>query len=216
MGPKSSNPPPSIGGSPANLNSAIWGAAAFCRPGSNCGLVGRRVRISFTPAASRERTFGPCSRRSRSGPASGGSLCCLPALPWSMPAAVVQTEQSLQKPASLGNHGNFRRRTRWRRVYWIFHCLILFAVSPSHPPEVCVGRSAHHSYALRSRSRMSDKFVALTAAFVFCASTAVFAQSRPVDQQTNSNPSGSVMQPQGKTGPIVTKRGWRACLQSSR
>ena len=54
---------------------------------------------------------------------------------------------------------------------------------------------------------MSDKFVALTAAFVFCASTAVFAQSRPVDQQTNSNPSGSVMQPQGKTGPIVTERG---------
>jgi hypothetical protein len=54
---------------------------------------------------------------------------------------------------------------------------------------------------------MSDKFVALTAAFVFCASTAVFAQSRSVDQQTNSNPSGSVMQPQGKTGPIVTERG---------
>ena len=54
---------------------------------------------------------------------------------------------------------------------------------------------------------MSDKFVALTAAFVLCASTAVFAQSRSVDQKTNGNPSGSVMQPQGKTGPINTKRG---------
>jgi hypothetical protein len=54
---------------------------------------------------------------------------------------------------------------------------------------------------------MSDKFVALTAAFVVCASTAVFAQSRSVDQQTNGNPSGSVMQPQGKTGSIITKQG---------
>jgi hypothetical protein len=54
---------------------------------------------------------------------------------------------------------------------------------------------------------MSDKFVALTAAFVLCASTAVFAQSRSVDQKTNGNPSGSVMQPHGKTGRIVTKRG---------
>jgi hypothetical protein len=54
---------------------------------------------------------------------------------------------------------------------------------------------------------MSDKFFALTAAFVLCASTAVFAQSRSVDQKTNGNPGESVMQPQGKTGPIVTKRG---------
>jgi hypothetical protein len=54
---------------------------------------------------------------------------------------------------------------------------------------------------------MSDKFFALTAAFVLCASTAVFAQSRSVDQKTNGNPSESVTQPQGKTGPIVTKRG---------
>ena len=54
---------------------------------------------------------------------------------------------------------------------------------------------------------MSDKFVALTAAVVLCASTAVFAQSRSGDQSNNGNPDGSVMQPQGKTGPIVTKRG---------
>jgi hypothetical protein len=54
---------------------------------------------------------------------------------------------------------------------------------------------------------MSDKFVALTAAVVLCASTAVFAQSRSENQPTDGNPSGSVMQPQGKTGPIVTKRG---------
>jgi hypothetical protein len=54
---------------------------------------------------------------------------------------------------------------------------------------------------------MSDKFVALTAAFVLCASTAVFAQSKSVDEKTNGNPSGSVMQPQGTTGPIDTKQG---------
>jgi hypothetical protein len=54
---------------------------------------------------------------------------------------------------------------------------------------------------------MSVKFVALIATSVLCASTAVFAQSRSVDQKTNGNSSGSVMQPQGKTGPIITKRG---------
>jgi hypothetical protein len=54
---------------------------------------------------------------------------------------------------------------------------------------------------------MSDKFVALTAAVVLCASTAVFTQSRSGEQQTNGNPGESVMQPQGKTGRIVTKRG---------
>jgi len=54
---------------------------------------------------------------------------------------------------------------------------------------------------------MSDKFIALTVAFILSASTAAFVQSRPVDEQTNSVRSGDVMQPQGKTGPIATKRG---------
>jgi hypothetical protein len=116
---------------------------------------------------------------------------------------------ALQKAFPPSGDREFEPVPLQRRVYWNFHCphFVRRSAIPSPPPEVCVGRSAHHFYALRSRSRMSDKFVALTAAFVFCASTAVFAQSRPVDQQTNSNPSGSVMQPQGKTGPIVTERG---------
>jgi hypothetical protein len=53
---------------------------------------------------------------------------------------------------------------------------------------------------------MSYKILALTAAFALSASTAVFAQSPPTDQQTGDNPSGNVMQPQGKTGPINTNR----------
>jgi hypothetical protein len=53
---------------------------------------------------------------------------------------------------------------------------------------------------------MFDKLIALTIAFVLSASTAVFAQSNPVDEQTNLS-NGGVMQPQGKTGPINTKRG---------
>jgi hypothetical protein len=40
------------------------------------------------------------------------------------------------------------------------------------------------------RSGMSDKFFALTAAFVLCASTAVVAQSRSVDQVSHNNRTG--------------------------
>ena len=54
---------------------------------------------------------------------------------------------------------------------------------------------------------MSDKFIALTVAFILSASAAAFVQSRPVDEQTNGVRSGGVMQAQGKTGPIATKRG---------
>jgi hypothetical protein len=52
---------------------------------------------------------------------------------------------------------------------------------------------------------MSHKIVALVVAFLLFPSNAVFAQSKPTDP--NDNPSGNVMQPQGKTGPIVTKSG---------
>jgi hypothetical protein len=54
---------------------------------------------------------------------------------------------------------------------------------------------------------MSGKIIGLITIFILCASTTVFAQSKPADQQLNDNPSGSVMQPQGKTGPINTKSG---------
>jgi hypothetical protein len=54
---------------------------------------------------------------------------------------------------------------------------------------------------------MSQHIFALAATCILFASTAVFAQSRPGDRQTNDNPSGNVSQPQGKTGPIVTKPG---------
>ena len=54
---------------------------------------------------------------------------------------------------------------------------------------------------------MSEKFIALTITFILSASTAAFAQSRPVDEQTNGVRSGDVIQPQGKTGPIATNRG---------
>jgi hypothetical protein len=51
------------------------------------------------------------------------------------------------------------------------------------------------------------KITVLTAAFTLSASTVVFAQSKPTDQPPADNPSGSVAQPQGETGPIVTKPG---------
>jgi hypothetical protein len=54
---------------------------------------------------------------------------------------------------------------------------------------------------------MSHKIITLTAVFILSASTAAFAQSRPVNQQASDSPSGSVTQPQGKTGPITTKSG---------
>jgi hypothetical protein len=54
----------------------------------------------------------------------------------------------------------------------------------------------------------SDKIIALAAAFMLSASTAVFAQSSPTGAKADdNNASGSVTQPQGKTGPIVTKSG---------
>jgi hypothetical protein len=61
---------------------------------------------------------------------------------------------------------------------------------------------------------MAHKIVALTAAFILSASTSVFAQSKQTDQSTNANPSGSVMQPQGKTGPINTMSGGGAPASS--
>jgi hypothetical protein len=54
---------------------------------------------------------------------------------------------------------------------------------------------------------MSHKITGLTAIFILCASTIVFAQSKPADPQSSDNSSGSVTQPQGKTGPINTKSG---------
>jgi hypothetical protein len=39
------------------------------------------------------------------------------------------------------------------------------------------------------------------------ASAVVFAQSQPIGQPPPDNPSGSFTQPQGETGPIVTKSG---------
>jgi hypothetical protein len=54
---------------------------------------------------------------------------------------------------------------------------------------------------------MSHKIIGLTAIFILCASTTVFAQSKPADPQSSNNPSGNVAQPQGNTGPINTKSG---------
>src|SRR5207248_6463070 len=75
----------------------------------------------------------------------------------------------------------------------------------SKPPEACVDRP--FTYMGPRGSAMSDKFIALTVAFILSASAAVFVQSRPVDEQTNGVRSGGVMQAQRKTGPIATKRG---------
>jgi hypothetical protein len=49
------------------------------------------------------------------------------------------------------------------------------------------------------------KITSLTAIFILCASTIVFAQSKPAE--SSDNPSGNVTQPQGNTGPINTKSG---------
>ena len=54
---------------------------------------------------------------------------------------------------------------------------------------------------------MSHKIIGLTAIFILCASTTVFAQPKPADPQSSNNPSGNVAQPQGNTGPINTKSG---------
>jgi hypothetical protein len=52
---------------------------------------------------------------------------------------------------------------------------------------------------------MPSRIIALTVALMLSASTAAFSQSNSTDQSTSANPSGSVMQPQGKTGPVNTK-----------
>jgi hypothetical protein len=52
---------------------------------------------------------------------------------------------------------------------------------------------------------MSRVLIALTAAFVLSAASVAFSQSNPSDPSTSTNSSGSVMQPQGKTGPLNTK-----------
>jgi hypothetical protein len=52
---------------------------------------------------------------------------------------------------------------------------------------------------------MSHKIIVLIAAFVLFGSTVAFSQLKPTDPSTNANPSGSVTQPQGETGPINTK-----------
>jgi hypothetical protein len=52
---------------------------------------------------------------------------------------------------------------------------------------------------------MSHKIFALVAAFVLSGSTVAFSQSKPTELSNDGNPSGSVVQPQGETGPINTK-----------
>jgi hypothetical protein len=52
-----------------------------------------------------------------------------------------------------------------------------------------------------------NEIILLTAVFMLCAVTVVFAQSKPTDQHPVDNPSGSTTQPQGETGPVVTKSG---------
>jgi hypothetical protein len=52
---------------------------------------------------------------------------------------------------------------------------------------------------------MSRVLIALTAAFVLSAASVAFSQSSPSDPSTSTNSSGSVTQPQGKTGPLNTK-----------
>lgn len=51
------------------------------------------------------------------------------------------------------------------------------------------------------------KIIVLAAGFILSASTAVFAQSKPTAEPRADNSSGNVTQPQGETGPIVTKSG---------
>ncbi len=55
------------------------------------------------------------------------------------------------------------------------------------------------------RCTMPNRIIVLTVALMLSASTTAFSQSNPTDQSTTDNPSGSVMQPQGQTGPINTK-----------
>jgi hypothetical protein len=54
---------------------------------------------------------------------------------------------------------------------------------------------------------MSKNVLAFSVALILSAPIAVCAQSTRVDQQPNVRTGESVMQPQGKTGPIITKSG---------
>jgi hypothetical protein len=54
---------------------------------------------------------------------------------------------------------------------------------------------------------MSKAVLAFAISWVLGAASTVYAQSKPLDQQTNGHPGGSVVQPQGTTGPITTKSG---------
>ena len=52
---------------------------------------------------------------------------------------------------------------------------------------------------------MLSRIIVLTIALMLSASIAAFSQPNLIDESTRANPSGSVMQPQGMTGPIITK-----------
>ena len=52
-----------------------------------------------------------------------------------------------------------------------------------------------------------NKTILLAAAFIVSAATMALAQSTPPTPPKSTDPSGSVSQPQGETGPIVTKSG---------
>jgi hypothetical protein len=62
---------------------------------------------------------------------------------------------------------------------------------------------------------MRHKILVITAAVLLSPLAAAIAQSKKIEPSTsNANPSGSVMQPQGKTGPINTKSGGGAPASS--
>jgi hypothetical protein len=64
---------------------------------------------------------------------------------------------------------------------------------------------------------MCPRLIVLTAAFALSAASAAFSQSNPSDPSNpsiNTNSSGSVTQPQGKTGPINTGSGGGAPASS--
>jgi hypothetical protein len=54
---------------------------------------------------------------------------------------------------------------------------------------------------------MSRVLIALTIVFALSAVSTAFSQSNPNGSPTNTDASGSVTQPQGKTGPLNTKSG---------
>ena len=54
---------------------------------------------------------------------------------------------------------------------------------------------------------MPKNVLAYSLALILSAPIPVCAQSKPIDQQPNDGTGGSVMQPQGGTGPIITKSG---------